>query len=67
MGKFSRHDTESMKKEVPLGKKIITLKENRNQIKPPAGMINEEVLLDRISRCLKEQRTAMHEQRYKLM
>lgn len=56
-----------MKKEVPLGKKIITLKENRNQIKPPAGMINEEVLLDRISRCLKEQRTAMHEQRYKLM
>lgn len=59
-------DTGSMKKEVPLGKKIVTLKENRNQIKPPAGMINEW-WLDKISWCLKEQRTARQEQRYKLM
>lgn len=56
-----------MKKEVPLGKKKgITHKENRNQKKTPAGTIHEQ-WLDSISRRLKEQRPAMHEQRYELM
>lgn len=60
-------DTESMKKEAPLGEKTpITLKEKQKSKTTCRSNINEG-WLDRTSWCLKEQRTAMHEQRDKLM
>lgn len=66
--KFSRyrHRVNEERSVIMGKKKIITFKENRNQIKPPAAMINEGWLY-RISWCLKKQRIAMQEQHYKLM